>query len=177
MRAIGTRHTQRMYLHSVTTKENLLKSGQSGADAEASERSGTVTTGGTPTVLRDTPAFNVGYKFFAACNLSETLEFLNDADATDVETARAIFASALADQTESGAGDEASTALKGRLAKWFAGVNGAYDAGTSQNQPPRHRRSPCRGQPELKLKNRPLDLRPNRASCLEKCLNQSASIL
>ena len=41
---------QRMYLHSVTTKENLLDSRVSSVDAEASERSGSTNQGGSATV-------------------------------------------------------------------------------------------------------------------------------
>ncbi|MFN4115856.1 MAG: hypothetical protein ACK4F7_05055, partial [Inhella sp.] len=44
--------TQRMYLHSVTTKEGLLNRRGSGADAEASERSGSSSSEGVASVLR-----------------------------------------------------------------------------------------------------------------------------
>lgn len=46
-------NSQRMYLHSVTTKESLLRSSQSSADAEASGRSGTVISGGISKILRE----------------------------------------------------------------------------------------------------------------------------
>ncbi|WP_271008291.1 hypothetical protein [Paucibacter sp. B51] len=44
--------TQRMNLHSATTKESLLNRRVSGADAEASERSGSSNSEGVPIVLR-----------------------------------------------------------------------------------------------------------------------------
>ena len=43
---------QRFYLHSITTKENLLNSGQSGADAGASKRSKTISSEGNASILR-----------------------------------------------------------------------------------------------------------------------------
>lgn len=46
-------NSQRMYLHSVATKESLLRSSQSSADAEASGRSGTVISGGISKILRE----------------------------------------------------------------------------------------------------------------------------
>lgn len=45
-------NTQRVYLHSVTTKENLLNQRVSSADAEASGRSGSSSSGGINSVLR-----------------------------------------------------------------------------------------------------------------------------
>jgi hypothetical protein len=49
--------TQWLYLHSVTTKENLLQPGQSSANAFASGRSGTVATGGARSVLHSALTF------------------------------------------------------------------------------------------------------------------------
>jgi hypothetical protein len=46
-------NSQRMYLHSVTTKENLLRARVSSVDAEASERSGSSPQGGITTVLQE----------------------------------------------------------------------------------------------------------------------------
>jgi hypothetical protein len=43
-------NTQRMYLHSVALKENLLKPSVSAVDTKASERSSATTSGDTPTV-------------------------------------------------------------------------------------------------------------------------------
>ncbi len=51
-------NTQRMYLHSVTTKESLLRSSQSSADTEVSKRSGTVISGGISKILQDALKFN-----------------------------------------------------------------------------------------------------------------------
>ena len=51
-------NTHRMYLHSVTTKENLLNQRVSSADAEASERSGSTNSGGITTVLQNLLNFN-----------------------------------------------------------------------------------------------------------------------
>lgn len=67
-----------------------------------------------------------GDESFALLEIKETTngEWFYDADATDAETARAVYSAALADQTKSGAGVTEPTALKGRLAKWLAGVNG-----------------------------------------------------
>jgi N12 class adenine-specific DNA methylase len=50
-------------------------------------------------------------------------EWFYDADATGVEIARAVYSAALAGRTKTGAGDTESTAPKGRLASWLAGVN------------------------------------------------------
>ncbi|MBL8420177.1 MAG: hypothetical protein JNK92_06025, partial [Dechloromonas sp.] len=50
--------TNRMYLHSVTTKESLLNDRVSGADAEASERSGSSRKGGIYKILHDALNFN-----------------------------------------------------------------------------------------------------------------------
>jgi hypothetical protein len=49
---------QRFYLHSVTTKNNLLKTSQSSADAEASKQSRTVDSGGNFTILQSLLKFN-----------------------------------------------------------------------------------------------------------------------
>ena len=50
----------RMYLHSVITKENLLKAGDSRADAvEASGRTGGVTSGDVAIVLHELLKFKV----------------------------------------------------------------------------------------------------------------------
>lgn len=51
-------NTQRMYLHSVTTKESLLRSSQSSADTEVSGRSGTVISGGISKILQDALNYN-----------------------------------------------------------------------------------------------------------------------
>lgn len=51
-------NTQRMYLHSVTTKENLLNQRVSSADAEASGRSGSTDSEGVASVLRELLNFN-----------------------------------------------------------------------------------------------------------------------
>ena len=51
-------NTQRMYLHSVTTKESLRDGRVSGADAQASQRSGSSQGGGDLTVLHDALNFN-----------------------------------------------------------------------------------------------------------------------
>ncbi len=49
---------QRFYLHSVTTKNNLLKTSQSSADAEASKQSRTVNPGGISNILQLLLQFN-----------------------------------------------------------------------------------------------------------------------
>lgn len=51
-------NTKRMYLHSVSLKENLLNPRVSGADAKASERTGSTDSEDNVTILRDLLAFN-----------------------------------------------------------------------------------------------------------------------
>ncbi|AJE99632.1 hypothetical protein [Pandoraea apista] len=54
-------NSQRMYLHSVTTKENLLKARDSGTDADFGvERSGKVTSGDVASVLHELLNFKGG---------------------------------------------------------------------------------------------------------------------
>lgn len=53
-------NTQRMYLHSVTTKENLLKPQDSTADTKVSEPRGKLTSGEVASVLRDLLSFKQG---------------------------------------------------------------------------------------------------------------------
>lgn len=74
-------NSQRMYLHSVTTKESLLRSSQSSADAEAFKRSGTVISGGISKILRD--ALNYKADRFSRAETSDSS--LVDKDTIDVD--------------------------------------------------------------------------------------------
>jgi len=69
-------NTKRMYLHSVTTKENLLNLRVSSADAEASERSGSTSSRGIASVLQKLLTFNIqneGDIRFKARDIGDTL--------------------------------------------------------------------------------------------------------